>query len=496
MLRQSHQQKMMLKLSPKQIQLMKLLQVSTASLEERIKEELESNPALDVNVDYNVEENNREKDDYEKDFDKDFDKEFEDNSEYSSGFESDNLDLSSYLQSENDANGYYHNSDDDDEEVSNPIRLELSFHDYLIDQLGLLVLTDDERIVAEQIIGSIDDDGYLRRDPISITDDLAFKQNIYTTDEEVIRLIKKIQEFDPPGVGALDLRECLSLQLKRLPQTKNVINAQKILNDYFEEFSKKHFDKLKSRLKIDDEEFKDTINIILKLTPKPGIAFDNTYKNQNYVIPDFFVRNNHNKLELTLNSKNAPELHISENYKDMFKAYNNNKSKNKRDKEAIIFIKQKIDSAKWFIDAIKQRQHTLLITMDAIMNYQYDYLLTGDESYLKPMILKDIADITHMDISTVSRVANSKYVQTEFGTFSLKHFFSEATTNDSGEEISTREVKKILTDLVEAEDKHKPLSDEQLMFSLNEKGYQVARRTVAKYREQLNIPVARMRKNA
>lgn len=492
MLRQAHQQKLMLKLSPKQIQLMKLLQVPTANLEERIKDELESNPALDINVEYNA--GNQESDRDRNDLDNSY---TDDSSDYESSYESENLDLSSYLQSENDANGYYHNADnDDDDDVSNPIRLEITFHDYLLNQLGLLALEEQDKLIAEQIIGSIDDDGYLRRDPISITDDLAFKQNIYTTDENVIRLIHKIQEFDPPGVAALDLRECLVLQLKRLPKSTIVSNATKILTDYFEEFSKKHFDRLKSRLKISDEEFKDAINVILKLTPKPGIAFDNSYKNQNYVIPDFFINNNNNKLELTLNSKNAPELHISENYKDMFKAYNSNKKKNKRDKEAVLFIKQKIDAAKWFIDAIKQRQHTLLITMSAIMNYQYEYLITGDESALKPMILKDIADITEMDISTVSRVANSKYVQTEFGTFALKHFFSEATTNDSGEEISTREVKKILLDLVEAEDKHKPLSDEQLMNALIENGYQVARRTVAKYREQLNIPVARMRKEA
>ncbi len=489
MLRQTQQFKLTQKLSPKQIQLVKLLQVPTANLEERIKDELESNPALDINVDYNT---NNTKDIHE---DNSYDSINNDEPEHSNEEYDDGIDLSSYLKSEYENDGaYYHNSDDDEQDRTLPIKLEDTFHEYLQAQLGLAGLSDDTYIIAEQLIGSIDDDGYLRRDVAAITDDLAFKQNIITTDEEVTKVLRLIQGFDPPGVGAKDLQECLLLQLKRLPHTENIKNAIAILETHFDEFSKRHYDKIKMRLRLDDENLKEAINIIIKLTPKPGTAFDNSSKHSNYVIPDFFIVNNNGILELSLNSKNAPELKISESYKEMFEAYSKNKKKNSRDKEAILFIRHKLDAAKWFIEAIRQRQHTLLITMNAIMQYQSEFFLTGNESALKPMILKDIADITLMDISTVSRVANSKYVQTEYGTYSLKFFFSEATTTDSGEEISTREVKMYLNSLIENENKNKPLSDELLTTLLNEKGYNVARRTVAKYREQLNIPVARLRK--
>ncbi len=493
MLRQTQQLKLTQKLSPKQIQLMKLLQVPTANLEERIKDELEGNPALDINVDYNAANTTKEETPYEDSSYESFDQEPAPESDYGND---DTLDLSSYLQSEyeSDNSYYYHNNDDEEQDRTTPIKIENTLHDHLTAQLGLLKLDETEYIIAEQIIGSIDDDGYLRRDIVSITDDLAFKQNVYTTDEEVLRILKIVQDFDPAGTGARDLRECLLLQLERLPAAPAVSTAMIILKDHFEEFSKRHFDKLMSRLKLAEPEMKEAVNIITKLTPRPGLAFDSTSQHTNYVIPDFFIKNNNGNLELTLNSKNAPELNISESYREMFESYQKNKNKTSRDKEAILFIRQKIDAAKWFIDAIKQRQHTLLITMNAIMQFQKNFFISGDETTLRPMILKDIADITHMDISTVSRVANSKFVQTEYGTYSLKFFFSEATTTEAGEEISTREVKMILSELVNAESKSKPLSDEALTNLLIEKGYNVARRTVAKYREQLNIPVARLRK--
>ncbi len=451
MLRQAQQQKLLQKLSPQQIQLMKLLQVPTANLEERIKDELEGNPALDINVDYKT------SDSYEEEgtgTDNVFDgeKETTERDEYSSN---DDIDLSSYLQAENEGIGEYnyYSDDDDDQGNSTPIKVETTFHDYLVDQLNLLKLTEHQKTIAEQIIGSIDDDGYLRRDPISITDDLAFKHNFFTTDDEVKSIIRVIQNFDPPGVGASDLQECLLLQLRRLDATDAVLCAITILNDFFDEFTKKHYDKIKLKLKLDENAFKNAIQVIIKLTPKPGLAFSTSFGGNNYIIPDFFINNNNGKLELSLNARNAPDLKISESYREMFQSYTANKSKNKRDKEAVMFIKQKVDAAKWFIDAIKQRQHTLLITMNAILNYQYDFFLTGDESFLKPMILKDIADITFMDISTVSRVANSKYVQTEYGTYLLKFFFSEAMLSDSGEEVSTRELKNILTSIIQKEDK-------------------------------------------
>jgi RNA polymerase sigma-54 factor len=491
MLKQTQQLKLSHKLSPKQIQLMKLLQVPTANLEERIKDELESNPALDINVDYNA-NNNAEFKNEEKDTDQ-----YDDNDKYGDDEYSydDNIDLSSYLKSEyeNDGN-YFNNNDDDEQDRTLPIQLHTTLHDHLLTQLGLIKLNETSLIIAEQIIGSIDDDGYLRRDIYAITDDLAFKQNVYTTDEEVIRVLKIIQDFDPAGVGAKDLQECLLIQLHKSTPTEGIKIAIEILTNHFEEFSRRHYDKIKSKLRINDDILKEAISAITKLTPKPGLAFDSNSNQVNYVIPDFFITNNNGILELSLNSKNAPELKISENFREMFEAYNRNKAKTKRDKETIQFIKHKLDAAKWFIDSIKQRQHTLLITMNAIMEYQYNFFLSGDESALKPMILKDIADISQMDISTVSRVANSKYVQTEYGTYSLKHFFSEGTVTESGEEISTREVKAILQQLIEEEDKTKPISDEALTSILKEKGFNVARRTIAKYREQLNIPVARLRK--
>jgi len=359
----------------------------------------------------------------------------------------------------------------------------------------MLKLDDRTRRIAEQIVGSIDDDGYLRRETASIVDDLAFRQNIESTDAEVESVIARIQHFDPPGVAARTLQECLLLQLERKKNgVKSVSLAISVLSDYFDEFTKKHYDKIQRGLNITEEEFRDVIRQIVKLNPKPGGNLGGAGRGEGYVVPDFFIFNNAGNLELTLNSRNAPDLRISDGYRDMLKDYDRGAKKDKRQKEAVLFIKQKIDAAKWFIDAIKQRQQTLINTMRTIMNYQHEFFVTGDETTLKPMILKDIAERTGLDISTVSRVANSKFVQTEFGTYRLKFFFSESLSTDSGEEVSTREVKKILSDLIEGESKKKPLSDERLTELLQEKGYNIARRTVAKYREQLNIPVARLRR--
>ncbi|MBN8786858.1 MAG: RNA polymerase factor sigma-54, partial [Terrimonas sp.] len=382
-----------------------------------------------------------------------------------------------------------------DEKQTIPFKIESTFHEFLLDQLTMLTLDEKQRKIAEQIVGSIDDDGYLRRDYGAIADDLAFRQNIAATEEEIADLVKQIQQFDPPGICARDLKECLLLQLERKREEGNeVAMTINILSDYFDEFTKKHYDKIQRGLNLTDEDLKAAINQIIRLNPKPGGNIGEVNKAESYIIPDFFIHNNNNTLELTLNSKNAPDLRISEGYKDMLRDYDKGSKKDKRQKEAVLFIKQKIDAAKWFIDAIKQRQHTLYTTMHSIMEYQHDFFLTGDETMLKPMILKDIAERTGLDISTVSRVANSKFVQTEFGTYRLKFFFSESLSTESGEEVSTREVKKILSDMVEGESKKKPLSDERLTELLQQKGYNIARRTVAKYREQLNIPVARLRK--
>ncbi|GAC1584619.1 MAG: RNA polymerase factor sigma-54 [Ginsengibacter sp.] len=413
--------------------------------------------------------------------------------------EYDNIDISDYVSEGDDDVGDYKLRDDnypDNEETKTiPHKVETSFHEMMVEQLNMLDLDERLKNIAIHIVGSIDDDGYLRREVGAIVDDLAFRQGIDTTEEEIEKLIGQIQQFDPPGVAARDLKECLLLQLRRKAgEARSVELAIKVLEKYFEEFTKKHYEKIQRGLGLTDEQIKDVITQIIKLNPKPGGLVGADNKMETYVIPDFFVVNNNGILELSLNSKNAPDLRISEGYRDMLKEYDRGSKKDKRQKEAVLFIKQKIDAAKWFIDAIKQRQHTLISTMQTIMDYQKEFFLTGDETEMRPMILKDIAERTGLDISTVSRVANSKFVQTEFGTYRLKFFFSESLVTDSGEEVSTREVKKILSDLIEAESKKHPLSDEKLTDLLQEKGYNIARRTVAKYREQLNIPVARLRK--
>ncbi len=485
-------QKQLQRLSPQQIQLMKLLQVPTAILEERVKEEMEENPALELAEDGHEDEYDEANDEFK-------DKETDEFEVDGSTEEYDDIDISEYVNDGDDEVGDYKLRDDNYPELDDsrviPHKVETGFNELMLEQLGLLNLDEHQQRVAEQIIGNLDDDGYLRRDILSIVDDLAFRQNIVTSEQEINQLVLQVQQFDPPGICARNLQECLLLQLERkLDEGKHVELSMKVLEKYFEEFTKKHYEKIQRGLNLSDEQLKEVINQIIKLNPKPGGNIGETNKTENYVVPDFFIFNNVGKLELTLNSKNAPDLRISEGYRDMLKEYDRGSKKDKRQKEAVLFIKQKIDAAKWFIDAIKQRQNTLLNTMEAIMNYQYDFFITGDETELRPMILKYIAEATNLDISTISRVANSKFVQTEFGTYRLKFFFSESLQTDSGEEVSTREVKKILSDLIEAESKKHPLSDERLTELLQEKGYNIARRTVAKYREQLNISVARLRK--
>ncbi len=484
---QGLQQKMLQRLSPQQIQLMKLLQVPTADLEQRIKEELEENPALEL-----AEENEDNKADELEEI-------FTAEEEVQEDLTHEEIDIAEYISEGDDEMPDYKTKDDNyaatDEERTIPIKMESSFHEYLIMQLGMLGLNEHEQKVAEQIVGSIDDDGYLRRDATAMIDDMAFRQNIQTTETELQQLIHQIQQFDPPGIAARDLKECLLLQLQRQQaEGKDVTAAIKVLTHHFEAFTKKHYEKIQHSLSLTDDALKQIINQIIRLNPRPGGDAVSGHHVNTSVIPDFFVVNNNGILDLTLNAKNAPDLRISEGYRDMLKEYDKGNKKDKHQKEAVLFIKQKIDSAKWFIDIVKQRQHTLLSTMNAIMQHQKEFFISGDETTLHPMILKDVAERTGLDISTISRVANSKFVQTEFGTHRLKFFFSESMSTDSGEEVSTREVKKILSDVIEAEDKRKPLSDERLTELLQEKGYNIARRTVAKYREQLNVPVARLRK--
>ena len=479
------------KLSPQQIQFIKLLQVPTAELEGRIEEELEINPALEEGEDQEQEQ------EQEKPEESPAESESEEVPETSSSND-DDVDIKDYL-GDDDYSGYkmQGDGDDDDDNREMPIPMSSSLHEQLMNQLDFLGLDERELAIGKQLVGSIESDGYIRRDLEAIVNDMAFSQGIETTAEEVEAVLKKIQTFDPPGIAARNLQECLYLQLDRMDNGHDidVAVAKKIISECFEEFTKKHYQKIQKKLDTEDENFvRDAMEVIIKLNPKPGGGGgQNATKNQ-YIIPDYILTNNNGKLELALNSRNAPELRISRSYTDMFKAYDKSNKKDKKLKEAVTFVKQKLDAAKWFIDAIKQRQHTLLRTMKAIIDFQYDFFLEGDETKLKPMILKDIATMINMDISTVSRVASSKAIQTDFGIYPLKYFFSEGISTDSGEEVSSREVKQIIKDIIESEDKDKPYSDDKLEKILNDKGYNIARRTVAKYREQLNIPVARLRK--
>jgi len=496
-------QKQQLKLLPQQIQLMKLLQIPTANLEERIKEEIEENPALEqgeepeANQDTDL--NNQEAMDEFPDLDAEPVHEEEKLVDDSpDDFDYEAIGTTDW-DPDDDVPDYQTrdlNYGEGTEITPIPIKVESNLHDLLVGQLAMLELDDRQHKVAEQIVGSIDEDGYLRRETASIVDDLAFRQNVMTSDAEVEILLSKIQQmFDPPGVGARNLQECLQIQLVRQrSEGKEVDLAIRAMKDYFDEFTKKHYEKIQKGLGINEEKLREVMNQLVRLNPKPGGVVSTINKAETYVIPDFFIENINGKLELTLNNRNAPELRISSDYRDMLREYEKGTKKNRQQKDAVMFIKQKIDAAKWFIDIIKQRHETLYNTMFAIMMHQKEFFLTGDETNLRPMILKDIAEKTYLDISTVSRVANSKFVQTEYGTYRLKFFFSESLSTDSGEEVSTREVKKILSDMVEGEEKRKPLSDDQLTDMLKEKGYNIARRTVAKYREQLNIPVARLRK--
>ncbi len=478
-LKQHLVQKLEQRLSPQQIQLMKLLQVPTMELDQRIKQEIEENPALEEGVDVN-------EDEYSND---DMGDDYDDNDEP-------DFDISEYIDEEgSDYKTKANNSSKDEEERIIPLSGEQSFQEKLTEQLHLLDLDDKQFMIADTIIGNLDESGYLNREIEAIVDDLAFSANILVSEEEVDYILGVIQELDPAGVGARDLQECLLIQINR-KQDGDITRytAKKILEDFFEEFTKKHDDKTTKRLEIEDEDLKEAVDEILKLNPKPGGSMNESAKNYQQIIPDFMITEFEGRLDLSLNGRNAPDLKVSRDYEMMLRNYAEGAKTSKSDKEALIFVKQKLDGAKWFIDAIKQRQNTLLLTMDAIMVYQKEYFLTGDETNLRPMILKDIAEIVGLDISTISRVANSKYVQTGYGIFSLKYFFSESLSTDTGEEVSTREVKKILSEAIEGEKKRKPLTDEKLTELLKEKGYNIARRTVAKYREQLNIPVARLRK--
>ncbi|AOZ99346.1 RNA polymerase factor sigma-54 [Flavobacterium commune] len=484
MLKQFLNLKLSQKLSPQQIQLMKLIQLPTQAFEQRLLEEMNENPALETGKD----EEEYEKDEFENDDYDDYDD--------SESIDADDINIDEYL-SDDDTPDYKtqaNNYSDDDESRESPLAAPISFHQDLINQLNTFILDDHEREIAEFLVGSIDDMGYIRRSIPDMVDDMAFTQGIYTDEYMVERMLQVIHQLEPSGVGARDLQECLLLQLKHKTPTDSVELAADIIENQFDAFTKKHYDKLIQKYNVSNEQLKKAIYEIEKLNPKPGGGFTGNNKITENVVPDFAIRIIDNELELTLNGRNAPSLHVSKDYQEMMQTYKASRDKSNSQKEAVQFIKQKLDSAKWFIDAIKQRQETLFVTMNAIMHYQEEYFFDGDETKLKPMILKDIADIVGLDISTVSRVANSKYVETPYGTKLIKEFFSEAMKNDQGEDVSTLEIKKILQNIIEEEDKKKPLPDDQLAELLKEKGYPIARRTIAKYREQLDIPVARMRK--
>ena len=485
MLKQQLNFKLSQKLSPQQIQLMKLIQLPTQAFEQRISQEMEENPAL---------EGGKEDEDPYDDFSNEdaYEEDYNDGSEV---IETD-INVDDYL-SDDETPSYKlsaNNYSADDEEKQTPYASGTSFNQHLLQQLNTYRLDDEEEEIAQFLVGSVDESGYIRRDIQDIVDDLAFTQNVYTSEEKVEKVLKIVQELDPPGVAARDLQECLFLQLERKEPTAEVELATAIIKESFDHFSKKHYKKLLQKFDITEDQLRDAIHEIEGLNPKPGGTFSGNTRMVEHVVPDFAIKIVDGELELTLNGRNAPELHVSREYTNMLKGYKESKDKSKSQKDAVMFIKQKLDAAKWFIDAIKQRQQTLFVTMNSIMHHQKEYFLTGDERKLKPMILKDIADKIDMDVSTVSRVANSKYVDTPYGTKLIKEFFSESMKNDQGEDVSTREIKKILEITISEENKKKPLTDDKLAKILKEKGYPIARRTVAKYREQLDMPVARLRK--
>jgi RNA polymerase sigma-54 factor len=466
---------------------MKLIQLPTQAFEQRLQEELVENPALEETSkeddyeadDYEVNTNDDDYDDYDNDH-----------------IDAQDINIDEYLSNDETPDYKYqtNNYSDDDDDKSLPFAAPVSFHQDLINQLNTFILSDDERDIAEFLVGSIDDMGYIRRTTQDIVDDMAFTQGIYTDEATVERILHLVQDLEPAGVGARDLQECLLLQLKHKTPSDSINLAIQVIEQQFDAFSKKHYDKLLQKFDVSQQQLRKAIDEIEKLNPKPGGSFDGNQKMVEHIVPDFTIRIVDGELELLLNGRNAPELHVSKDYQEMLQSYKDTSEKSSSQKDAVQFIKQKLDSAKWFIDAIKQRQETLYVTMNAIMFYQQEYFLEGEETKLRPMILKDIADMVGLDISTVSRVANSKYVDTPYGTKLIKEFFSESMTNDQGEEVSTIEIKNILQQVISEEDKKKPLPDDQLAEILKEKGYPIARRTIAKYREQLDIPVARLRK--
>ena len=479
MLKQFLNFKLSQKLSPQQIQLMKLIQLPTQAFEQRISQEMNENPALEGG-----------KEEPEK-FDEDINDEYQETID-----EAPEINIDDYL-SDDETPSYMLNANNysaDDQQTHMPYAAGQSFTQHLMQQLNTYRLEESEKEIAKFLVGSVDESGYIRREIADIVDDLAFTQNVYTQEAAVESVLEKVQELDPAGVGARDLQECLLLQLKRKQQNSKVVLASRILKETFDHFSKKHYKKLLQKFSISEDELREAIAEIESLNPKPGGAISSNTRMVEHVVPDFAITIVEGGLELTLNGRNAPELHVSREYANMLKGYKESKDKSKSQKEAVLFIKQKLDAAKWFIDAIKQRQQTLFVTMNAIMHQQEAYFLSGDQRKLRPMILKDIADTIGMDISTVSRVANSKYVDTPYGTKLIKEFFSESMKNDQGEDVSTKEIKKILEITIGEEDKRKPLTDDKLAQILKEKGYPIARRTVAKYREQLELSVARLRK--
>ncbi|MCO6161997.1 RNA polymerase factor sigma-54 [Flavobacterium sp. NRK F7] len=486
MLKQSLQFKLSQKLSPQQIQLMKLIQLPTQAFEQRLQEELVENPALE-----NGKEERSEYDEFDDVSNGDDYDDYE-----GERIEAEDINIDDYLSNDETPDYKYqtNNYSDDDEDNSMPFIAGVTFHQDLLNQLNTFILTDEERDIAEFLVGSIDDMGYIRRSIQDIVDDLAFTQGIYTDEKTVTRILGIVQELEPSGVAARDLQECLLLQLKHKTPTDSIELAIDVIENQFDAFTKKHYEKLLLKYEISKDQLRKVIDEIEKLNPKPGGAYDGNQKPIEHVVPDFTIRIVDGELELQLNGRNTPELHVSKDYQEMLQSYKVSSEKSNAQKDAVQFIKQKLDSAKWFIDAIRQRQETLYVTMNAIMHYQEEYFLDGDETKLKPMILKDIADLIGLDISTVSRVANSKYVETPYGTKLIKEFFSEAMKNDQGEDVSTIEIKKILEVVISEEDKKKPLPDDKLAEMLKERGYPIARRTVAKYREQLDIPVARLRK--
>lgn len=481
MLKQHLQFKLSQKLSPQQIQLMKLIQLPTQAFEQRLKQELEENPALESGK----EEAETIEDEYDDLYDNDTEK-----------IEAEDINIDEYLSDDEipDYRTQANNYSADDDEKSIPYAAGTSFHQHLMTQLNTVYLDDKDWAIAEFLIGSVDESGYIRRPITDIMDDLAFTQNVFVEEADIIKVLNLVQELDPPGVAARSLEECLIIQLSRKEQTPAIELAIQILEKSFDQFTKKHYKKLLQKHNITEDELKEAISEIEKLNPKPGGSYAGNTRIIEHIVPDFSIKIADGELELTLNGRNAPELHVSRQYNNMLEGYKNSKTKSKSQKDTVFFIKQKLDAAKWFIDAIKQRQQTLYVTMSAIMNYQKEYFLTGDERKLRPMILKDIADTIGMDVSTISRVANSKYVDTPYGTKLIKEYFSESMKNEQGEDVSTKEIKKILENVISEEEKRKPLTDDKLAAILKEKGYPIARRTVAKYREQLNIPVARLRK--